>query len=355
MRKSLLVLLAACSAAPVRHVATPPPPPAKHAYGPAERSAYARGLAEGRKLTVEKDYAGAVAAFTCALGAIPGDGRALAERGYARLLAQDLDLAMDDFASSLAAIAADDKELRAQVEFNIGLVYEQRGFKNDASARKLAAIHFLRSHELHATEAAREHIAESNCPVAAITPTITTYASFDEAVAKIRAQFPDVSFDDRGELDVHARLVEVNKHGRVLLPLEAGRVARVDVGMTGTWNCGVLGEVVVSRRFDVYRVVYQAHRGGMSPGLCACDDGVVCSGRDETSELPKCKCDAPVCPLVCGGADEPEGWHIESYVDAKTGTGLFQVELDHDQLAKVKLDVDVAARRFGVSGPSCRP
>lgn len=317
---------------------------------PEARRTYWAALTEGRTKTVAAKYPDAIAAFTRALAAIPDDGRALSERGYARFLAKDLDAAAADFERALLTTSATDTGLRAQIEFNLGLVDEQRGTKGDLAARKAAGVHFLRSHELHPTNAAREKIPR-DCTVAVLRPSPTVYSSTADAIAKIHAQYggPNPS-----QAAGPASYLEVQGYAKVLLPIDGGRVSRVDVGLVSAWHCGTLGEVSVTRSADVFHVVYQAHAGVMQPGICSCADGNPCSA-DGSPGLPACTCNDAVCPLVCGGADDPTGWHIESFVDAKTGDVLWQVEMDHEQLSKVKLDLDVPHRKFAVVGQSCSP
>jgi hypothetical protein len=98
----------------------------------AKAKLYLSALGRGRKATVKKDYGAAVAAFDEALKLEPRDARALAERGYAKYLAGDLDGGAQDF--SLATPLASDPKLRAQIAFNQGLVAKKQGVAAQASA-----------------------------------------------------------------------------------------------------------------------------------------------------------------------------------------------------------------------------
>jgi len=69
--------------APSAKGATPP------AVEPEHGAAWKAAIAKGRAATGRRDYPAAIAAFSEALSAEPGDARALAERGYARLLSGD--------------------------------------------------------------------------------------------------------------------------------------------------------------------------------------------------------------------------------------------------------------------------
>jgi hypothetical protein len=121
--------------------------------------AYRSALVRGRQATLAKDWATAKGAFTDALRARPNDKRALAERGYAELLAGDSSDAQTDLE---AARFADDKALAAQAWFNLGLLGEQ----HDGGASDDTLADFWFSNQLHPSTAARAKIAgRSICPV----------------------------------------------------------------------------------------------------------------------------------------------------------------------------------------------
>jgi tetratricopeptide (TPR) repeat protein len=300
-------------------------------------AAYRAALLEGRRETVAKHYAKAVDAFTRALAAIPRDGRALAERGYARFLAKQYEPASYDLQLALGSIDSHDKKLAAQIEYNLGLVEDARGNKG------LASGHYRLSYELAPTAAAKARMGK--CPVTVSTPSPTIYASLADAKSKL---------DDLTELGDPKGVYTDERDGRtdVLLPVDAGRLAEVVVGMTSEWRCGKAGELTVERTGDLWKVVYQAHRATSTTGICTCDGGV-CDQNGESPGQPKCTCEDPWCPLVCGGADDPVGTHLEIYVDAKTGAGVGQFELDHEYLDQVKLEADLAKRSFHAIGLGC--
>jgi tetratricopeptide (TPR) repeat protein len=102
--------------------------------------AHLKFLAEGRKLSKEKQYKQAIAEFDKALLTAPNDARVLAEIGYAALL--DKDLARSEAASEKALISSSDPKLRAQVLYNLGRVAEAREDK------ALAAKHYKQSLQL---------------------------------------------------------------------------------------------------------------------------------------------------------------------------------------------------------------
>ena len=102
--------------------------------------AHLKFLAEGRKLSKEKQYKQAIASFDKALVTAPNDARVLSEIGYAALL--DKDLARSEDASEKALKSSSDPKLRAQVLYNLGRVAEAREDKG------LAAKHYKQSLEL---------------------------------------------------------------------------------------------------------------------------------------------------------------------------------------------------------------
>jgi tetratricopeptide (TPR) repeat protein len=117
---------------------------------------YTKSLAAGRSATKAANYEAAARAFTAALDAQPDDPRALAERGYAAYRAGKLDDADRDLAR--AAELAEERVLRAQVFFNLGLVREARG--EDAISA------FALANALRPSEAAKKRLAgKSACAV----------------------------------------------------------------------------------------------------------------------------------------------------------------------------------------------
>jgi hypothetical protein len=124
----------------------------------AESRAYQAALGKGRLATQKQDWAAACAAFDQALAIAPEDARARAERGYARLLADDLDGAAKDFAAAQGH--SSDKKLEAQIWYNAGLVAERRSNSEEARAA------FARSFALNPTAAANGKLdGKSRCIV----------------------------------------------------------------------------------------------------------------------------------------------------------------------------------------------
>ncbi|MGZ3474097.1 MAG: tetratricopeptide repeat protein [Polyangiales bacterium] len=121
---------------------------------------YQNALKKGRKLTLAKDWDGAIASFDDALKAMPDDARALSERGYAKLLAKRWDAARIDL--DKAQKRTTDRGLQAQIWYNLGLVEEGKG---DAEAAKQA---FAKSNELRPTDAAKKKLEGKSVCAAAI-------------------------------------------------------------------------------------------------------------------------------------------------------------------------------------------
>ncbi|MFT5435002.1 MAG: tetratricopeptide (TPR) repeat protein [Myxococcota bacterium] len=81
-------------------------------------------VAKGRKLTKQKKYAEAIAAFDTAIRNDPKAARAWSGRGYAKLLAGQLDKAARDFNQALKLDTTD--AYRAAIWFNFGQVAEKQ-------------------------------------------------------------------------------------------------------------------------------------------------------------------------------------------------------------------------------------
>jgi hypothetical protein len=147
------------SAAPQASVtekkAPPKPSKEKTVIDKATAKAYADGLKKGRSETLARNYDTAIAAFDGALKALPGDARALSERGYAKLLAGKLEEARKDLRE--AESATKDAKLLGQIHFNHGLVAEKLGHSEEAKAS------FVRSNALAPTKAAASKAGTQRC------------------------------------------------------------------------------------------------------------------------------------------------------------------------------------------------
>lgn len=125
----------------------------------AKRLRHDEAMRRGRAATAAKQYQEAITAFTAALSAQESEPRALAERGYARLLeGTSLDAAARDLDD--AASRTRDPKLLAQIWFNRGLIEEKQGDEDNA----LSA--FQRADKLAPSAAAKRKIAgRSGCGV----------------------------------------------------------------------------------------------------------------------------------------------------------------------------------------------
>jgi tetratricopeptide (TPR) repeat protein len=121
-------------------------------------AAYKAALGRGRLLTKKKDYDAAVAAFTEAITADPGDARAHAERGFARLLQGYADDAKQDLEGAL--LLTGDPDLLSPIWFNLGLLREKA--KDDEGARTA----FANAHLLKPSSATKTRLqGKSTCSV----------------------------------------------------------------------------------------------------------------------------------------------------------------------------------------------
>jgi hypothetical protein len=321
---------------------------------PADRAAYVRAMAEGRKHTAAKRYDDAVAAFTRALAASADDARALSERGYARHLKGDDAGAKADFERASASCDPRDKKLAAMIEYNLGLACDALADRGIGDQLRGAAVgHYRRSNELSPTKAAAGKMG--GCPASWGPPKTETFPSLAEGQARIDKALAEKgewrALEDKSPIMVRDRTTDGTTS--MLLPIDAGRVAHVVVGNTQLWHCGVLGVATATRIGDVWKLEYQAHHGGMGAGVCMCDDAVCTTEWSANRDDPACKCSEPFCPLSCGPADLPEGEHTETFVDARTGAGIWRVAVDHAYASAVVIDTDLAQRRFRASGLGC--
>ncbi len=105
---------------------------------------------EGRALTKAKRYAEAIVAFDVAIAMDPAAAAAWSGRGYAKLLAGDLDGAEADLREALKHDGA--ARFQAAVSFNLGAVAERRG------DRAAAVEHYERAMSLAPSDAARRRL-----------------------------------------------------------------------------------------------------------------------------------------------------------------------------------------------------
>jgi tetratricopeptide (TPR) repeat protein len=119
-----------------------------------EAAAYLAALGRGRKATVDKRWADAIAGFDAALKIRPKDARARCERGFAKLLSEDLVGARADLTA--ARDLAHDPIVLSQILHNLGRIEKAEG------RLELAEGLFSRAKKLAA--AARQG-SKNDCPV----------------------------------------------------------------------------------------------------------------------------------------------------------------------------------------------
>lgn len=145
-----------------------------------QRKAFWAAIQEGRKQTAGKDYAAAVAQFDAALAQLPDHPRALAGRGYARLLAGELDAAEADLRKALTHPGT--AKVEAAIEFNLGLVAEKRG-EADEAKRRFAIANKLRPSKAAADKLAGAQVCQAQVSYAGTESTV--YANFTEIWAML--------------------------------------------------------------------------------------------------------------------------------------------------------------------------
>jgi hypothetical protein len=119
--------------------------------------AYRRALARGRAATRRGDLADARAAFQQALDVVPGDARALSERGFAEMTLPGGTRVQAWHDVEDALFAAKDRDLKASIWFNLGVLRAA-----DAESSRAA---FAMAHHLAPSAATRDKLAgRSPCP-----------------------------------------------------------------------------------------------------------------------------------------------------------------------------------------------
>ncbi|HVY47303.1 MAG TPA: hypothetical protein VHB21_15550, partial [Minicystis sp.] len=116
--------------------------------------AYLEALGRARKLTRERKYDAAVAAFAEAEKLEPGDADALGERGYAELLQGSIRAARADLAR--AAQRTTDPKTLGRILYNEGLAEEKAGLRHRAHEL------FARADALAPSAAAKAHAAATD-------------------------------------------------------------------------------------------------------------------------------------------------------------------------------------------------
>jgi tetratricopeptide (TPR) repeat protein len=225
-------------------VAAKPPP-----IAPEQRAAYRRHLAAGRELAGDNKWRDAAVEFEAALEAIPMDGRALSELGWASFQAGDFDRARD--VNRKSVLASSEAAVKAASLYNLGRVAEATGAKDDA------ARHFRESLKLRDNKIVRERLAKlgaapvedwriDQTQIPCTEPT--TVAKLCSCLEKARAaDYPSGTFScdpDIDEADSHYGVISTSHgHGDVYVQLvgKSGAGWSVAAELEYAYNPGAFG------------------------------------------------------------------------------------------------------------------
>ncbi len=330
---------------------------------------YRVAMARGRKATDAKAYDTAIAAFDDALTARPGDPRAYAERGFAKLLAgTDLAAASADF--DHAADGTRDSKL-------LGMIWFNRGLTDDKLARPDAALvdYYLANQLLPSKAAAGKLAGKKVCPLRIESPDERGAAEFVDAAdwLALATKLDLLDTLDRPKTNAAARLAILGPATKPELPVavtlgssyggktgyivldRGGSLRAVPVAMAAGGRCsGSVGADVVTVQGDlVYARAAEQVGGGITP-MChvgSGDDGAIkeCTGADDEEHQ--------------GNACDDTGTTLRDVViDRKSGKVLFVAEQaqppDSDGKGIPATDarlvqVSLAARGMHLTGLGC--
>lgn len=268
---------------------------------------YLASLGQGRQATAAKDFAAADAAFSKCVELVPGDARALSERGYARLLAERLPEADADLQA--AEKNAPNVALKLQVLHNRMLVAKKQGQDGSAAyyadqRQKLKAAKQLgKGVSCNANDSASDVVPERPASLdAAFELAFAAHAKLDKVdVSSVgwgtRWGSPETSPEQLKQLaakgpladDWWVLLTSANELANHLLVAHGGQLYLFPVLSSGNVAlCGAegLAELTlgggVKEPWHITRSVSQAVRGY----LCTTPDGKAgpCSGGSD--EVP---------------------------------------------------------------------
>jgi Flp pilus assembly protein TadD len=143
--------------------------------------AYEVALGRGRRATAARKWSEATEAFSEALAIEPRDGRAISERGYAHLLAGDLEAARKDL--ERARRWPTDSDVLASTLHNLGMLEERSGNPAEAEELKAQAKRIRKNAQLAKTGAMRCPIEEAEVP----TPEL--FDSFKDVAAALENKY----------------------------------------------------------------------------------------------------------------------------------------------------------------------
>ncbi|HEY5956056.1 MAG TPA: hypothetical protein VIV60_05860 [Polyangiaceae bacterium] len=228
-----------------------------------------REFAAARQLMAKRSYHEAIPHYTKALSTGVDDAACLGERGYARLLTNDLQLAKDDLWQAAGACGSD--TVRAQVWYNLGVLFEQQ---NDPEMSRVA---LARSVALGGSKQAMQKLGQrSTCQSSIkradqlpLNPMIanvegwlgvhkqllldgspTTEAAAKRTVCNTVSRAaggpPDTEIGVCGDappwwISCCSGYGAFTARTMALIPLEKGRFFTIDVGWCGGWPRGCQG------------------------------------------------------------------------------------------------------------------
>jgi hypothetical protein len=265
---------------------------------------YLASLSEGRKATVAKDFAAAEAAFTKCLNLVPNDARALSERGYARLLTEQLKEAETDLRT--AERYAPNVALKLQVLHNRMLVARKLGKEGEAAFYAAEKQKLKSARKIGAGVSCNTADAESD--LVAERPTSLDEAFKLAAAAHAKLDESDASQVRWGSDEQRAQLTELAARGPLadgwwsletqlsqtanhLLIARGGKLYLFPVLSAGNWAmCGYEGLAElkfgggVKEPWHILRSSSQAVRGY----TCHKPDGSECDGSEGETSMGHC-------------------------------------------------------------------
>lgn len=327
---------------------------AKTKLSEAERTAFTEAMAAGRSATRAKEYAAAIAAFDKALAIRPNEPRALAERGYAKLLHEDLDGAAKDF--DAAQRFERDRKLDAQIWFNIGVLRQK---KNDPEGARQA---FTRSNKLSPTKAAQAKLGA----VDACSAQITEHSQHGDDDASFASDWKTIcqSIKDRGASPVvDDRHVMVEDLDCASFEAPSGK-GPWTIGLEFRGGGGALvgsgSEYVYPTKGGFFVLSHMDSTGGDGP-LYAMEcpvrassfearqegDVVVTHAREDATDERTCPNTPPDCVCNAEGTND-----TTTYYDLRTGTRLLEIfQITSPTTPAVK--ATITGDKLTISGGAC--
>jgi hypothetical protein len=298
-------------------------------YTAGDMTRYVAALKRGRASTVAKSYADALSAFSDALAVIPNDARATSERGYAKLLSGDTSGAKKDFTAALGEAPGDDKKLRAQIYFNLGLVDEKQG---DADEAKTA---FRASYEYNPTPQAKAKMAE--CPALITSLKTVPYATREAAIASLKKIADGTKPTDLACLGDDSACSAILPIASGVVEVYVGDMPSVDGRGSATISKDGANWVIT-----LGSVACKQSCGCVNGDMNDCGNTYEECYRECAGAGGGVRCDAPKCTL-----SSPHG---KLWVDATTGRGLWAVTWDP---TFKDIQASVVGGSLHVSGAGC--